>query len=111
LRVKARRCSTRPSTCRDTSFTEHDPHIDGLARVTVEEPELCPRYTSRIVHNVRIGPSPQWLRNYLHAAGMRSINNIVDITNYVMLETGHPMHAFDLEQVRGRHIIVRKASR
>ncbi|HHX21426.1 MAG TPA: phenylalanine--tRNA ligase subunit beta [Clostridiales bacterium] len=93
----------------DTSFTEHDPHIDGLARVTVLEPELCPRYTSRIVHNVRIGPSPQWLRYYLHAAGMRSINNIVDITNYVMLETGHPMHAFDLEQVRGRHIIVRKA--
>lgn len=91
-------------------YEEHAPHIETLANVTVLEPELCPRYAARVVSNVRIGPSPQWLRSYLHAAGMRAINNIVDITNYVMLETGHPMHAFDLNQVNGRHIIVRKAS-
>ena len=56
-----------------------------------------------------MGPSPMWLRKYLHGAGMRSINNVVDITNFVMLETGHPMHAFDLDMVEGHHIIVRKA--
>lgn len=83
--------------------------IKEYASVTNEEPELCPRYAARVVKNVRIAPSPAWLRQYLHAAGMRSINNIVDITNFVMLETGHPMHAFDLDKVRGRHIIVRKA--
>lgn len=77
--------------------------------VTVEDSELCPRYIARVVKNIRIGPSPFWLRKYLHGAGMRSINNIVDITNYVMLETGHPMHAFDLSKVAGNHIIVRKA--
>ncbi len=90
-------------------YREHAPFVHTQAKVTVLEPDLCPRYAARVVHNVRIGPSPQWLKSYLHAAGMRSISNIVDITNYVMLETGHPMHAFDLEQVRGRHIIVRKA--
>ena len=62
-----------------------------------------------MIKNVRVAPSPMWLRQVLNAAGMRSINNIVDITNYVMLETGHPMHAFDLDKVRGRQIIVRTA--
>ncbi len=80
------------------------------ARVTVEAPGLCSRYCARVVTNVRIGPSPLWLRRRLHAAGVRPINNIVDITNYVMLETGHPMHAFDLARVSGRHIRVREAT-
>lgn len=84
--------------------------ISDFAKVDVLEPELCPRYAAKVVKNVRIAPSPAWLRQYLHAAGMRSINNIVDITNFIMLETGHPMHAFDLSQVRGKHIIVRKAA-
>ena len=79
------------------------------ARVTVLDDALCPRYAAKVVKNVRIAPSPLWMRQYLHAAGMRSINNIVDITNFVMLETGHPMHAFDLSRVRDRHIIVRRA--
>lgn len=83
--------------------------IRDYARVDVLESELCPRYAARVIRNVRIGPSPAWLRQYLYAAGMRSINNVVDITNFIMLETGHPMHAFDLSKVRGRHIIVRKA--
>ena len=83
--------------------------IHDFARVDVLESELCPRYAAKVVKNVRIGPSPAWLRQYLYAAGMRSINNVVDITNFIMLETGHPMHAFDLSKVRGKHIIVRKA--
>lgn len=91
-------------------FSEHAPSISSQVQTTVLEPELCPRYTARVLDNVRIRPSPQWLRSYLNAAGMRAVNNIVDITNYVMLETGHPMHAFDLDQVRGRHILVRKAN-
>src|SRR5699024_5707933 len=71
--------------------------------------DLCPRYVARVIKDVRVGPSPMWLRKYLHGAGMRSINNVVDITNFVMLETGHPMHAFDLDMVEGHHIIVRRA--
>ena len=77
--------------------------------VTVEDSDLCPRYTARVIKNVRIAPSPLWLRKYLHAAGIRAINNIVDITNFVMIEYGHPMHAFDLGKVRGRQIVVRRA--
>lgn len=83
--------------------------IHQEVEVRVEDPELCPRYCARVIRNVRLGPSPLWLRKYLHSAGLRSINNIVDITNYVMLEHGHPMHAFDLDQVRGKQIIVRRA--
>lgn len=83
--------------------------IADHVQVTVEDFTRCPRYAARVIKNVRVAPSPMWLRQVLHAAGMRSINNIVDITNYVMLETGHPMHAFDLDKVRGRQIIVRTA--
>ena len=78
-------------------------------KVSVLDSDLCPRYAARVIQNVRIAPSPAWLRQYLHAAGLRSINNIVDITNFVMLEYGHPMHAFDLSHVRGKEIIVRRA--
>ncbi len=84
--------------------------ISSYVKISIEDEALCPRYTGRVVKNLRVGPSPLWLRAYLHAAGMRSINNIVDITNFVMLETGHPMHAFDLDRVRGREIIVRRAT-
>lgn len=83
--------------------------ITNHIRISVRDEDLCPRYAGRVIKNVRVAPSPLWLRAYLHAAGMRSINNIVDITNFVMLETGHPMHAFDLERVRGHEIIVRRA--
>ncbi|MDO4483167.1 MAG: phenylalanine--tRNA ligase subunit beta [Clostridia bacterium] len=83
--------------------------IHDFVKVEVEDSELCPRYIARVIKDVRVGPSPMWLRKYLHGAGMRSINNVVDITNFVMLETGHPMHAFNLDMVDGHHIIVRQA--
>ncbi len=83
--------------------------MSDFVTIDVQDTDLCPRYCARLVKNVKIGPSPMWMRKALHAAGVRSINNIVDITNYVMLETGHPMHAFDMAKVRDAHIIVRRA--
>ena len=80
-----------------------------MIRVTIEDPDLCPRYSARIVSNIKIGPSPEWMGRRLLAAGMRPINNVVDITNYVMLEFGQPLHGFDYTLVRQRHIIVRRA--
>ena len=77
--------------------------------VTVEDFDLCPRYYGRVVRNVRMGESPDWMKACLKAAGMRPISNIVDITNYVMLETGQPMHAFDMRDIRGRQIVIRRA--
>lgn len=83
-------------------MTEAGGDIHNEVKVRVEAPDLCPRYAARVIKNVRIAPSPLWLRKYLHGAGLRAINNIVDITNYIMIEYGHPMHAFDLSKVRGR---------
>lgn len=82
---------------------------EDYIKVSVEAPDLCPRYTARVVRNVKIGPSPKWLRDRLTACGVRPINNIVDITNYVMLEYGQPMHAFDREYLKGGEIVVRRA--
>ena len=75
---------------------------DGGVEVAVEDPDLCPRFTARVFEDVTIGPSPPWLKARLMAAGQRPINNVVDITNYVMLLTGQPLHAFDLDRVAGR---------
>ncbi|MBP3652932.1 MAG: phenylalanine--tRNA ligase subunit beta, partial [Clostridia bacterium] len=83
--------------------------FEDYATVRVDDTDLCPRYCARVITNVKIGPSPKWMREYLYGAGVRPINNIVDITNYVMLETGHPMHAFDLSRVKDQHICVRRA--
>ena len=83
--------------------------VDDYASVTVEVPELCPRFSARVFTDVEIGPSPPWLKARLTAAGMRPINNVVDITNYVMLMTAQPLHAFDLDKVPGGEIIVRTA--
>ncbi|HXH20981.1 MAG TPA: phenylalanine--tRNA ligase subunit beta [Dehalococcoidia bacterium] len=77
--------------------------------VTVEDKDLCPRYIAGIVERLRVGPSPQWMQERLLAAGMRPINNVVDITNYVMLETGQPLHAFDFRKLSGQRIVVRRA--
>ncbi|MCW3002695.1 MAG: phenylalanine--tRNA ligase subunit beta [Conexibacter sp.] len=82
--------------------------IPGVT-VRIEAPDLNPRFTARAFHNVTIGPSPRWLKARLTAAGMRPINNVVDITNYVMLLTGHPLHAFDLDRVAGGELTVRRA--
>ena len=84
-------------------------NINNHLTVEVKDADLCPRYMARMVENVIIEPSPLWMQQRLKAAGMRPINNVVDITNFVMLETGQPMHAFDYEDIRGKQIIVRRA--
>ncbi|MEE0026245.1 MAG: phenylalanine--tRNA ligase subunit beta [Atopobiaceae bacterium] len=87
--------------------------VSSLVDVVIDDPELCPRYTARVVRNVKIGPSPEWLARRVTAAGARPINNVVDVTNYVMFLTGQPLHAFDLgkltERDGKRHIVVRSA--
>jgi len=91
---------------------EEDPGTSGYvpgAHVRVEAPDLCPRFTARVFENVTIGPSPRWLKARLLAAGLRPISNVVDITNYAMLLTGHPLHAFDLDKVAGGELTVRRA--
>ncbi|HKE08056.1 MAG TPA: phenylalanine--tRNA ligase beta subunit-related protein, partial [Candidatus Acidoferrum sp.] len=79
------------------------------ASVKIEAPELCGRFTARVVRGVKVQPSPQWLKNRLEAAGTTSINNVVDISNYVMLEIGHPLHTYDYDLVRNHSIVVRRA--
>ena len=104
----------------DKPFKGHVPTVKGgagkileLVDVAVEAPVLCPRYTARAITNVKIGPSPKWLRERVRAGGMRPINNIVDITNYIMMEYGQPMHAFDIREIAPEgghgHIVVRQA--
>ncbi|HET7380041.1 MAG TPA: phenylalanine--tRNA ligase subunit beta, partial [Gaiellales bacterium] len=81
--------------------------VDDWVRARIDAPELCPRWAGRVFTDVRVGPSPPWLKARIAAAGMRPISNVVDITNYVMLCLGEPTHAFDLDKVTGREIIVR----
>ena len=92
----------------DELKVEDKKEIEGLT-VDIEAPDLCYRYIARVVKNVKIGQSPDWMKRRLKACGVRSINNIVDITNYVMLEMGQPMHAFDINSIEGKHITVRRA--
>ena len=95
----------------------HEPKVEAkgegsiaeMAKVVIEDGDLCPRYTARMVRNVKIAPSPEWMRERIRNAGMRPINNIVDITNYVMLEYGQPMHAFDFSCVKDGEIRIRRA--
>ena len=100
----------------DTELKLHEPVVKGAGGdisdhldVDIAAPDLCPRYTARMVRNIKIAPSPKWMRQRLRASGVRPINNIVDITNYVMLEYGQPMHAFDYSCIRGGKIVVRRA--
>lgn len=88
---------------------EAGPPVDTLASVRVDAPDDCPRFVGRVITGVRIGPSPDWLKSRIEAAGIRSISNVVDVTNYVMLEMGQPLHAYDLDRLAGRGIIVRRA--
>ena len=101
----------------NTKLTLHKPELKGGAdnianhlKVEIADSSLCPRYTAKMVKNIKIGPSPAWMRRRLRASGVRPINNIVDITNYVMLEYGQPMHAFDYSCVKGGKIVVRRAN-
>lgn len=89
---------------------ETGPPIAELTSISILESDLCPRYSARVIRGVKITPSPKWMRWRLEAAGLRAINNVVDVTNYVMLEMGHPMHAFDLNLLEGRRIVVRCAT-
>ncbi len=92
------------------TYTTKGGDVNEQIAITVQDPDLCPRYMGRVVKNLRIAPSPAWMQECLRGAGMRPINNVVDITNFVMLETGQPMHAFDLRDIRGSQIIVRRAA-
>lgn len=92
------------------AITEAGAAISSLASVEIIDPDLCPRYSARFVSGCTIAPSPQWLVNRLKAVGQRSINNVVDITNYVLMEYGHPLHAFDFRQLGGGKIIVKRAA-
>ncbi|MDD4683177.1 MAG: phenylalanine--tRNA ligase subunit beta [Eubacteriales bacterium] len=101
----------------DLPFAAKEPNVKAMSKeksgekasIEIQSPDLCYRYCGRVIENVRVEPSPAWLRRRLRAAGVRPINNLVDITNYVMLELGQPMHAFDLQDLEGQRIIVRRA--
>jgi phenylalanyl-tRNA synthetase beta chain len=92
-----------------TEVLENDEDIQGLTSVTIEDPDLCPRYTARLIKGVTIGPSPAWMRQRLEAVGLRSINNMVDVTNFVMMELGQPLHAFDFRFLDEGRIVVRRS--
>lgn len=89
--------------------TGNDEDVNDYVKVTVKNEKLCPRYCARVVKNIKIGPSPEWMQRRLASVGIRPINNLVDITNYVMEEYGQPMHAYDLDTIAGHQIIVRNA--
>ncbi|MDE3262690.1 MAG: phenylalanine--tRNA ligase subunit beta [Acidobacteriota bacterium] len=99
-----------PLTPPEISTPRPGPAIEGRASVEIADPDLCRRFTLALIEDVEIAPSPAWMQERLTAAGMRPINNLVDITNYVMLELGQPVHAFDYDTVRDGHIIVRRAA-
>ena len=90
-------------------YEETEKSVDSFASVDIVDPDLCPRYCASLVTGIKIAPSPSWLQQRLNSCGMRPINNVVDVTNYVMLEYGQPLHAFDYHKLKGRQIIVRRA--
>ena len=91
------------------NLVESGPPVESLTSVENHEPQLCPLYTARVITGVKVGPSPAWLADRLIAVGLRPVNNVVDVTNYVLYETGQPLHAFDLARLGGRRIVVRRA--
>lgn len=91
------------------TLSENNEPVEKAITVKVNDKDACPRYTCRVIKNVKVGPSPTWLKTRLEKCGLRSINNVVDVTNYVLLELGHPLHAFDLDRIEEKQIIVKKA--
>lgn len=98
-----------PITLPQIKFTEIEKPASSVSSVIIECPDYCPRYAGRVIQNVKVAPSPHWLAKKLLSAGQRPINNIVDITNFVLLETGHPLHAFDFNKLNENRIVVRLA--
>ncbi|MCJ7515688.1 MAG: phenylalanine--tRNA ligase subunit beta [Dehalococcoidia bacterium] len=94
----------------EINYEESEEAVDSYVAVKIDEPDLCPRYCASLLKGVKVTESPQWLQRRLLACGMRPINNVVDVTNYVMLEYGQPLHAFDYNEIRGKQIIVRRAA-
>lgn len=99
----------KPFVVQAVEVKENDERVENYISVDVKDPDLCSRYIARVCTNIKIGPSPKWMQRRLAASGIRPINNLVDITNYVMEEYGQPMHAFDLDTIAGHKIIVRRA--
>jgi phenylalanyl-tRNA synthetase beta chain len=99
-----------PLTIPDPQPAAAGPKVESLTSVKIEAPELCPRFTARVIEGVRIGSSPAWLANRLKTLGLNSVSNVVDVTNYVMFESGQPIHAFDFKALKGGKIIVRRAA-
>ncbi|MBO1223213.1 MAG: phenylalanine--tRNA ligase subunit beta [Candidatus Scalindua sediminis] len=93
----------------DVDYATISEDVKDITNVTVKDKELCPRYTARIIKNVSMGPSPEWLQKKINTIGLRPVNNIVDITNYVLMESGQPLHAFDFDKLSGKKITVRRA--
>jgi phenylalanyl-tRNA synthetase beta chain len=91
-------------------LTEIEQKTSDLADVRIWDDELCPRYSGMVIKGIQVGPSPEWLRRRIEAVGLKPINNVVDVTNYVLFATAHPIHAFDLAKISGRKIIIRKAA-
>ena len=100
----------KPFVAPEVNVKECDDKIEDYISVEVKDTDLCPRFCARVVKNIKIEPSPQWMQRRLAASGIRPINNLVDITNYVMEEYGQPMHAYDLDKIEGKKIIVKRAS-
>ena len=96
-------------TLPDTLSAEAPPAVDTFTSIDIEDPDACPRYVGRIIRDVAIGPSPPWLQQALTAVGLRPINNVVDVTNFVLMEWGQPLHAFDYDTLAEGRIIVRRA--
>ena len=93
----------------DLSYAEDGDPVEGVLNVEIADPALCPRYTASVIRGIQVGPSPRWMQDRLAKAGQRSINNVVDVTNYVMLEFGQPLHAFDFDTIAESRIVVRPA--
>ena len=101
----------KPLTVPPATVTESGPAAASAASISIECADLCPEYRSRVIRGVKIGPSPVWLKDRLAAVGINSVNNVVDVTNFVMMECGQPLHAFDLDRLHGKKIIVRRAKK